>query len=245
MPLKVEGFEPIQGRSDDPRRRVAAPTPAAPTPVDKEGSSNQPDTTRPSPAARTASPRRPRDRQRTEPKTEAASNVCALPTPDAGPAANVYARAGRPVQVAVSLYVPMWERAEDQCDELRAMRVGDATVTAWVNALLHFRAPTDPEAARELAARWRRVEADDLGPYGGLRKQARGVRGFEPLWERQRSTVTELRQTWGGERRPNLAMWTCAVCHFQAPRSSDEARQLLRDWRLLLAGDDPEERRAG
>ncbi len=158
---------------------------------------------------------------------------------DAGPAANVYARAGRPVQVAVSLYVPMWERAEEQCDELRALRVGAATVTAWVNALLHFRAPTDLEAARELAGRWRRVEIDDLGPYGGLRKEARGVRVFEPLWERQRATVTELRQAGGGERRPNLAMWTCAVCHFHAPRSSDEACQLRRDWRLLLAGDDP------
>ena len=237
MPLKVEGFEPIQGRSDDPRRRVAAPARAAPAPAEKEGPTDRPDTT-PPPAARKASPR-PRDRQRAAAKPETPSNVRALPTPDAGPAANVYARAGRPVQVAVSLYVPMWERAEEQCDELRALRVGAATVTAWVNALLHFRAPTDLEAAKELAGRWRRVEADDLGPYGGLRKEARGVRVFEPLWERQRATVTGLRQARGGGRRPNLARWTCAVCHFHAPRSSDEARQLLRDWRLLLAGDDP------
>lgn len=179
MPLKIQGFEPIQGRPDDPRRRVAAPTPAAPTPADKERPTDQPEKT-PPPAARKASPR-PRDRQRTAAKTETPSNVRALPTTDAGPAANVYARAGRPVQVAVSLYVPMWERAEDQCDELRALRVGSATVTAWVTALLHFRAPTDLEAARELPGRWRRVEADDLGPYGGLRKEARGVRVFEPF----------------------------------------------------------------
>ena len=199
------GTGAAQGRSDDPRCRVAAPARAAPAPVMRRKAL-------PTSLERRCRPRRERlpralaiasaRRPRREPP---AINVRALPTPDAGPAANVYARAGRPVQVAVSLYVPMWERAEEQCDGLRALRVGGATVTAWVNALLHFRAPTDLEAARELAGRWRRVEADDLGPYGGLRKEARGVRVFEPLWERQRATVTELRQAGGGERRPNLA----------------------------------------
>jgi hypothetical protein len=111
--------------------------------------------------------------------------------------------------------------------------------TAWVSALLHFRAPTDPQAIRELVSRWRRIEADDRGPYAGLRKEARGIRLFEPLWERQRAAVSELRRAHSGERRPNLAMWTCGVCHFHAPRSTDEARELLRDWRLLLAGDQP------
>jgi len=143
------------------------------------------------------------------------------------------------VQEAVSLYVPMGERAEDHCDELRAQRIAKATLTAWVSALLHFRAPTDPQAIREILGRWRRIEADDRGPYAGLRKQARGIRLFEALWERQRAAVSELRRAGSGERRPNLAMWTCAVCHFHAPRSTDEARELLRDLRLLLAGDEP------
>lgn len=231
MPLKFEGFEPIQGRVDDPRRNDAAPQ-------HKTSAPPQSDTPPPSTAPGNASAR-PRSRPHAADAPTTSGNIRALPTPDAAPATNAYARAGRPVQVAVSLYLPMWERAEEQCDELRAQRVSSATVTTWVSALLHFRAPTEPEAVRELAGRWRRVEADDLGPYGGLRKEPRGVRLFESLWEHQRAAVRELRRARGGERRPNLAMWTCAVCHFHAPRSADEARELLRDWRLLLACDDP------
>lgn len=53
----------------------------------------------------------------------------------------------------MSLYVPTWKRAEEHCVELRAHRVAGATLTAWVSALVHFGAPTTPDAVRELAGR--------------------------------------------------------------------------------------------
>ena len=89
---------------------------------------------------------------------------------------------------------PQWEAIEQQCAELRADGVPDATVTRWLFALLHFRAPQQPDAAENLVRRLARLEADEDGPYFGLRKEARGVRLFTALWERQRSIVTELRK---------------------------------------------------
>jgi hypothetical protein len=137
----------------------------------------------------------------------------------------------------VSLYVPQWERIEEQCAELRSQGVRDATVTRWLFAVLHFRAPVELGAATQLHQRWVRLEASEEGPYFGLRKEARGVRFFEALWERQRAVVTELRHAAGGPGRPTLAVWTTAVVELAGPKTAGEARDLLRELRVLLAGD--------
>ncbi len=149
---------------------------------------------------------------------------------------NPYARGGRPHQVAVSLYVPQWERIEEQCAELRARGVRDATLTRWLFAVLHFRAPQEREPAEQLLRRWRRLEADEHGPYFGLRKEARGVRLYEALWERQRALVAELRHA-AGPGRPTLASWSTAVVELEGPKTSPQARELIRELRVLLAGD--------
>lgn len=62
---------------------------------------------------------------------------------------------------------------------------------------------------------------------------------LEPEWERQRAAVSELRRASSGERRPNLAMWTCAVCHVHAPRPPTKPASCCADGRLLLVGDEP------
>ena len=149
---------------------------------------------------------------------------------------NPYACVGRPRQVAVSLYVPQWERIEEQCAQLRAEGVRDATVTRWLFAVLHFRALAEPQETLSLFRRWARIEADEAQDYFMLSREARGIRFFEPLWTRQRAVVTDLRHR-AGSPRPTLAMWTTAVVELCGPTTADEARGLLRDLRQLLAGD--------
>jgi hypothetical protein len=136
----------------------------------------------------------------------------------------------------VSLYLPQWERIEAHCGELRAQGVRDATVTRWLFAVFHFRAPVEREATAQLLRRWVRLEADEDGPYFGLRKEARGVRFFEALWERQRAVVTDLRRA-ATPGRPTLASWSTAVVELAGPTTAAEARELIRELRLLLAGD--------
>lgn len=149
---------------------------------------------------------------------------------------NPYARGGRPQQVALSLYVPQWDRIEEQCADLQAQGVRDATITRWLLAVLHFRAPVETDAAGLLLRRWIRLETDEAGPYSGLSKEARGVRFYETLWERQRGVVTELRRG-AGYGRPTFASWSTAVVELAGPKTAVEARELIRELRVLLAGD--------
>lgn len=228
MALKPVPIKPVEAhRLDDPRGssgtdafEVAAPASRPSTP----SRSNRRRRAAPAPAAQTVPP-------------SAASGPPA-PAPGAEPRAlvNPYARGGRPHQVAVSLFVPQWERIEEQCAELRAEGVRDAAVTRWLFAVLQFRAPAEREAAAELMRRWLRLEADESGPYFGLRRQARGVRFYEALWDRQRAAVADLRNA-PGLGRPTLALWTTAVVELAGPKSAAEARELLRDLRLLLTAD--------
>ena len=129
------------------------------------------------------------------------------------------------------------ETIEQQCAELRANGVPDATVTRWVFALLHFRAPRQPDAAEGPRRRLARLEADEDGPYFGLRREARGVRLFNALWERQRSIVTELRRG-STSHRPTLVDLDYRRRRvLRTEKHPREARALLRDLRILLAGD--------
>jgi len=241
MALKAVPIKPVEAhRLDDPRRSSSEtphPGPPAPAAADSPATSTQ---------ARTRRPTR-LDGQRS-------AEQVAVPTPDAeqapppsapdnvgGPAdqewlVNPYARGGRPHQVALSLYVPQWERIEEQCADLQAQGVRDATITRWLFAVLHFRAPVETDAAGQLLRRWIRLETDEAGPYFGLRKEARGVRFYETLWERQRRIVTELRHG-AGPGHPTLASWSTAVVELAGPKTTTEARELIRELRVLLAGD--------
>ncbi len=62
------------------------------------------------------------------------------------------------------------------------------------------------------------------------------MRLFEALWERQRALVTELRHA-AGPGRPTLASWSTAVVELEGPKTTAQARELLRELRVLLAGD--------
>ena len=236
MALKAVPITPVEAhRLDDPRRpSTHMPAPALPHPVDEpQPSAAQP--TLPARSPRTA--RLPRSAAHTT--TPAPPAETTTPADQPIPPVNPYARAGRPHQVAVSLYAPQWEQVERQCAELRAGGVPDATVTRWLFALLHFRAPRDTDAATDLIRRWARLEADEDGPYFALRKEARGIRFFDTLWERQRAIVNNLRHD-SAHQRPTLAAWTAAVLELEGPNTVAEARELLRDLRILLAGDPPD-----
>ncbi|MGO9898663.1 MAG: hypothetical protein ACLP0J_02960 [Solirubrobacteraceae bacterium] len=241
MALTAVPIKPVEVHSlDDPRRPPTATDELA---IPQPQNPSQPSTPAPSPQPQRRTPRdAPRDAgvNVSRAAANAASAARPRPSPDTAPPpehapVNPYARDGRPHQVALSLYAPQWQTIEQQCAELRADGVPDATVTRWLFALLHFHAPQQPDAAENLVRRLARLEADEDGPYFGLRKEARGVRLFTALWERQRSIVTELRRD--STHRPTLATWTTAVFEFYGPRTPAEARALLRALRILLAGD--------
>lgn len=234
MPLNAVPMKPVEAhRLDDPRRpRAEMPEPALAEPDEpSERFAAQPTP----PASRCSPSSHPYSDTHMGPTRTPRTTATEQPTPLINP----YAHAGRPHQVAFSLYAPQWQRIEQQCAELRADGVPDATVTSWLFALLHFRAPHKAGAAAELVRRWARLEADEDGPYFGLRKEARGVRFFETLWERQRAIVTGLRRD-SGPRRPTLATWTTALVELVGPKTAAEARELLRELRILLAGDPPD-----
>lgn len=230
MPLKALPLERVEAhRLDDPRRpaRTAVDSPSSTTPA--ASAASQPDTAAAPPqrsAQRTAGRRRARRQQ-------PASPAAALDV--AGPI-NPYAHAGRPHQVALSLFTPQWERIEEQCAELRAEGVRDANVTRWLFAVLEFRAPVDPVEAHGVFRRWVQIENDDTSTFHKLSRQARGIRLYEPLWQRQQAIVGELRKS-AASSRPTLALWTSAVVELCGPKTADEARVLLRELRQLLAGD--------
>lgn len=237
MPLKALPLERVEAhRLDDPRRPPPpagdhSPSSTTPTTAPKPSVASQPDTAAaPSQrsAQRTAGLRRARRQQPDSPQSATALDV-------AGPI-NPYAHAGRPHQVALSLFTPQWERIEEQCAELRAEGVRDANVTRWLFAVLEFRAPRDPVEAHGVFRRWVQIENDDTSTFHKLSRQARGIRLYEPLWRRQQAIVGELRRS-AASSRPTLALWTSAVVELCGPKSADEARMLLRELRQLLAGD--------
>ena len=233
MPLKTVPIKPVEAhRLDDPRH-PSSETPNSGLVATPEAATKPPPRSLP---ARRRHPTAPARRRSTEepPAGGAAGRTTAATEPTS--LVNPYARGGRPHQVAVSLYVPQWERIEEQCAELRSQGVRDATVTRWLFSVLQFRAPVDHDAAAQLLGRWMRLEANEEGPYFGLRKEARGVRFFEALWECQRAVVAELRHA-AGPGRPTLAVWTTAVVELEGPKTAVEARELLRELRVLLAGD--------
>lgn len=233
MALKAVPIKPVEAhRLDDPRRPdIPKPEP----PVQNSPRVVAEPSAQPTP---TRARRQPRPTRSPTSDTSAAPATISSATNHSAATAlvNPYAHGGRPHQVAVSLYVPQWERIEEQCAELRAQGVRDATVTRWLFAVLHFRAPHGPDAAAELLRRWGRLEANDESPYFGLRKEARGVRFFESLWDQQRALITEIRHT-AGQGRPTLAVWTAAVVELSGPKTAAEARDILRELRVLLAGD--------
>jgi hypothetical protein len=236
MPLNAVPIKPVEAhRLDDPRR-PRSKTPEAAHP--ERDHLPERSVAQLTPPGRERPATRPQRHPQTHPAPRPAPETT-KPTEQPTPPVNPYARAGRPHQVAFSLYAPQWQRIEQQCAELRAHGVPDATVTRWLFALLHFRAPREADAAAELLRRWARLEADEDGPYFGLRKEARGVRVFEILWERQRAIVTELRRD-SGPHRPTLATWATAVVELEGPKSVAESRELLRELRIVLAGDPPD-----
>ncbi|MGI8412380.1 MAG: hypothetical protein ACR2LV_05510 [Solirubrobacteraceae bacterium] len=233
MALKAVPIKPVEAhRLDDPRR-PSGETPQRSIPA--APAAGAPESLAVSPSARRRAPARSQRRRSTEQAPPVPEQRTRAPG-ETEWLTNPYARGGRPHQVAVSLYVPQWERIEEQCAELRAQGVRDATVTRWLFAVLHFRAPVEREAAGQLLRRWGRHEADEDGLYFGLRKEARGVRFFEALWERQRALVAELRHA-AGSGRPTLASWSTAVVELEGPKTTAQARELLRELRVLLAGD--------
>lgn len=235
MALKALPLERVEAhRLDDPRRparpAVDSPSTTTPTTVPADlSAASQPDTA-PSQrsAQRTAGRRRARKQPKPSPSPATAPEV-------AGPV-NPYAHAGRPHQVALSLFTPQWERIEEQCAELRAEGVRDANVTRWLFAVLEFRAPADTVEAQGVFRRWVQIENDDTSMFHTLSRQARGIRLYEPLWQRQQAIVGELRKS-AASPRPTLALWTSGVVELCGPKSADEARVLLRELRQLLAGD--------
>jgi hypothetical protein len=148
---------------------------------------------------------------------------------------NPYARDGKAAQYSVSLYLPQWETIEQQVQQLREEGVADASITRWVMALLHFRAPEDRDDSRHLMLQWRQLEADDEQPYLELRRQPRPLRLYPSLWERQQWLLRDLARDALAD--VSMAMWISAVAHFRGPRDATDAKVLLRDWRMLLAGD--------
>jgi hypothetical protein len=148
---------------------------------------------------------------------------------------NPYARDGKAAQFSVSMYLPQWETIEEQVQELREEGVVDASITRWVMALLHFRAPEDRDDARHLMLQWRQLEADDEQPYLELRRQPRPLRLYPSLWERQQWLLRDLARDSLAD--VSMAMWISAIAHFRGPRDAADAKVLLRDWRMLLAGD--------
>ncbi len=233
MALKAVPIKPVEAhRLDDPRRSSSKiPEPGLPAVLGAGPTNSLPPSTQARGQRLARSKRQPSVAQVSAP-------AAASPQAPGDPEwlVNPYARGGRPHQVAVSLYVPQWERIEEQCAELYAQGVRDATVTRWLFAVFHFRAPVEREAAGQLLRRWVRLEADEDGPYFGLRKESRGVRFFEALWERQRAVVAELRHA-AGPGRPTLASWSNAVVELAGPKTTAEARELVRELRVLLAGD--------
>lgn len=230
MPLKALPLERVEAhRLDDPRRPAppAVDSPSSTTPA--ASAASQPDTAA-APSQRSAQRTAGRRRAR---RQQPASPAAALDV--AGPI-NPYAHAGRPHQVALSLFTPQWERIEEQCAELRAEGVRDANVTRWLFAVLEFRAPVDPVEAHGVFRRWVQIENDDTSTFHKLSRQARGIRLYEPLWQRQQAIVGELRKS-AASSRPTLALWTSAVVELCGPKTADEARVLLRELRQLLAGD--------
>jgi hypothetical protein len=236
MALKAVPLERVESyRLDDPRR--PAPAPPKPAAAPQAPAPQAPTVKRPQrrEAAAAAPAETAASSNRDATSTEGVEQSSSAAMPAQADVVNPYGHAGRPHQVALSLYVPQWERIEEQCGELRARAVRDATVTRWLFAVLHLRAPHDPADAAALLRRWARMEADE-DSFFGLRKQARGIRLFDDLWERQRALVVGVAQG-SGVGRPTLAMWTCAVVELCGPQSADEARVLLRELRQLLAGD--------
>jgi len=199
-------------------------TPDRPLQADGGGSGGGNDARESPSAAGTGSKRRPVKRGRRP-----------LMPSEIPPGVNPYARDGRAAQFSVSMYLPQWETIEEQVQELREEGVVDASITRWVMALLHFRAPEDREGARQLILQWRQLEADDEQPYLELRRQPRPLRLYPSLWERQQWLLRDLARDSLAD--VSMAMWISAIAHFQGPRDAADAKVLLREWRMLLAGD--------
>ena len=173
MPLKTVPIKPVEAHRLDQPRHPVDETPAE-RDLPSAGDASAPASSQSTPTRRrrAAGPKRRRSRS-AEPRQRAQSRPAARA--DEAPLVNPYARSGRPHQVAVSLYVPQWERIEEQCAELHTKGVPDATVTRWLFALLHFRAPREHDAAADLMRWWARLEADEESAYFGLRNEARGA----------------------------------------------------------------------
>lgn len=72
----------------------------------------------------------------------------------------------------------------------------------------------------------------ETNPYAGMRKLQAPVRLFPPLWDRLEGLVHELRAE--GLEVDKTALLNAAL-HFYGPADTDQARELVNRWRMLLA----------
>jgi hypothetical protein len=121
MAPKAVPLEPMKSyRLDDPRR--PAPAPPKPAAAPQEPAPQAPTVKRPQrrEAAAAAPAETAASTNRDATSTEGVEQSSSAAMPAQADVVNPYGHAGRPHQVALSLYVPQWERIEEQCGELRA-----------------------------------------------------------------------------------------------------------------------------
>jgi hypothetical protein len=69
-------------------------------------------------------------------------------------------------------------------------------------------------------------------PYAGMRKMQAPVRLFPPLWDHLEELVRELRAE---DIELDKTALLNAVLHFYGPADTEAARELINQWRALLA----------
>jgi hypothetical protein len=69
-------------------------------------------------------------------------------------------------------------------------------------------------------------------PYAGMRKMQAPVRLFPPLWDHLEELVRELRAE---DLELDKTALLNAVLHFYGPADTEAARELINQWRALLA----------
>lgn len=99
-------------------------------------------------------------------------------------------------------------------------------------AVLHRGMPPDPEAARELARRWRLLRVSDDWPFGDGPGVARKLR----VYEAQRAALDEhARSLRAHGLSQGRSLLVNAILHFHAPRDCDDALSTVRAFETLLA----------
>ena len=186
----------------DVRRESAAVTPNA-----------APETPAPRAAATRSAPRRRRE------------------PPAAAQAPAVQLIGGPRYEVPVMFVAAIWDALGDTVDEL-ADRGHRISRNALGLAVLHRGMPPDPEAARELARRWRLLRASDEWPFGDGPTVERKLR----VYEAQRAALDEYaRSLRANGLSRGRSLLVNAILHFHRPRDCDDALSTVRAFEQLLA----------